>query len=314
MISRGRSTKKYCSPCTRFSSSCMAWLSVFTFILPLPAMPASAGDGPVPISIIAHSDGGSFTSAPFHSTASLTAKVADPATGQAVNGATVTWFVESAHNSSSAMASGWGGKKTGLAWGTAPEAGLTHVELSGERITSDTINNTSTTNAFGETTKSLTDIVGQRTITVKATVTVDSMAYSATQVVSFGDGPLSVFKAPVYNLTFEQAYNECNGVERYVADGVAPSTWSILAQGDYVGGGKIPSRVELQRVSNTDTQWGATNPENGLGAAYAAGWSGYWYWTGEVRSTHDVFGVVVVDGDGGNGGNVGDSGRVACRR
>jgi hypothetical protein len=267
-------------------------------------------------SITSSANGGNFTSGNLYSTASLTARVVD-ANGSPVTGATVTWSVVSTQNNSQAMMPGWKSKKTGLTWGNVPESGLDYATLAQERIVSAT-NNTSTTDSNGETAMQLTDIVGERIITVKAEVTVSGTTYSARQDVSFGEGPLSKFTAPAEYLdsssllTFGQAYDLCNGSGKYVNDGVVPSTWT---SGSYIGGGKMPTVAEMQAVSPPSA---FNNNADAQGAAYAAGWASgsyrWWWWTGEAYGADLAFPVHLFDGYDNYGGYVGLNAPVACRR
>jgi hypothetical protein len=288
------------------------------------------------IRITAYTDGGNFTSGKLYATASLTARVVDP-DGNPINGATVTWSVLSARNNSPAVMSGWESKKTGLTWGDAPESGKDDYTYVYERLQKERIdcatNDTSATDSSGVTTILLTDIVGERIVTVQAKVTIGGTDHTATQAISFGKGPLSVFLAPVGafspSLTWEEAYNACNGANAYATRSVAPSAWKILGTtypANYVGGstpgtddGKMPTRAEYHAVSAIDTYpWGYTNPNvNAQGAAFAAGWPLVWplsvYWTGEAYGAVYAYGVYLLDGiDVGPG----DSARlaVACRR
>ncbi|MDR2123486.1 MAG: Ig-like domain-containing protein [Desulfovibrio sp.] len=272
------------------------------------------------ISITSFSNGGDFISGNLYSTASLTAKVVDT-NGSPVSEAAVTWSVISAQNNSPAMMSGWGRKKTGLTWRATPEAGLNYEELAQERIVNAT-NNTSTTDPSGATTMQLTDIVGERILTVKAEVTISGITYSATQDVSFGKGPLSKFTAPAEYLeyapllTFREAYVLCNGAGKYDSDGVDSSNWK---NGDYVGGkdkdsGKMPTVDEMRAISPPSQRNGDANAQ---GAAYAAGWdpdAPSWWWTGEAGGALDAFFVDLYDGDAGYGLVVGSHAPVACLR
>jgi hypothetical protein len=252
--------------------------------------------GPISITITSFANGGDFTGGNLYSTASLTAGVVN-VNGSPVNGATVTWSVVSALNNSQAMMPGWGGKKAGLTWGNAPEPGLNATTLPQERIVSAT-NNTGTTDSNGETTMLLTDIVGERVITVKAEATIGATTHSVTQDVSFGNGPLSEFKAPDEYLTieslpsFEDAYNLCNGANRFNTDGVNPNSWT---QGSYVGGGKMPTSAQMLAVSIP-----SADNSVGQGAAYAAGWDPgsrrWWWWTGEASAVYYAFLVALHAG------------------
>jgi hypothetical protein len=228
------------------------------------------------------------------------------------------------------MMSGWRNKKTGLTWGDKPEVSttgkvsggsLTYLELPYERITGganpsqyNITNSTTVTGSNGETTQQLTDIIGERVITVEARVTFGGTDYTASQTVSFGTGPLVVFKAPVgtsSGLTWKEAYKACNGTEY---NGTDPSNWN---QNDVVGGSGMMKRVEYQAVSayNVPSNWTVLNPNtNAQGAAVAAGWPDTGYWRGEAYGVSYAFLVNVPDGNAGNGDSIDSHQPVACRR
>jgi hypothetical protein len=128
----------------------------------------------------------------------------------------------------------------------------------------------------------LTDIVGERIITVLAVVTIDGTDYTATRDVSFGNGPLSVFNAPVGTtspMTWGEAYQACNA-SVYTGN---PSGWSY---GDYVGGPKMPTRAEYLAVSPSSSP----NPNTAAqGAAFAAGWPENLYWANDAIGPDDAF-------------------------
>jgi hypothetical protein len=220
------------------------------------------------------------------------------------------------------MKSGWGGKKTGLTWGDKPESGLTRQTLPQERITSAT-NNTSSTKSNGETIMQLTDIIGERVITVEAKVSISGKDYTARQDVRFGNGPLSEFRSAPKDVKVNwlEAYEECNGVAPSGKDD--PSNWTITDNGVYHGGGKMPSVEELQRVSPTDTSSGYSNPRNGQGAAWAAGWGDVSWsvvWAGEAYGdefygTDNARNVDLEDGEGRYYNNAIEvENHAACRR
>lgn len=115
---------------------------------------------------------------------------------------------------------------------------------------------------------SLTDIVGQRTVEVKATVKYGEQTYTQTTRVSFGDGPLSVFAKPPSK---------------------TGETWAGAAT--YCGGdpGDASLTNVYQRTTNlpTSDQLRAVSGVSGYGAAFAAGWPNssygwYTYWTGQA--------------------------------
>ena len=260
-----------------------------------------AGGASSLISIDAFTNGGNFVGT-GSSTASVTALVKD-ASGQPVNGATVTWTVLTAQNSSPAMYSGWGAKKTGLTWGASP------TMVKWDDIPELTAVTTSNTDGTGKAIIQLTDIVGERTITIQAKVNISGTDHTVTQAVTYGNGPLSVFKAPdSTNRTWDMAYQLCNS-SAYSGDHSAG--WS---SGAYVGGGKMPTRAEYQAVAPVDTRYSYTNSNAAAqGAAYAAGWPYSLYWTGEALGADYAFGVYLVDGNS-FGFVVGYDLRVACRR
>jgi hypothetical protein len=265
------------------------------------------------ISITGVIDGDDFTCSnsncagdSLYSTASLTARVTVLDGKQPVSNVKVTWSVISARNNFQVMFSGWGSKKSGLTWGDMPESGLTYQELSQERITSVT----ATTDDSGETTQQLTDIVGERVITVEAKVNIGGNDYTDTRNVSFGNGPLSVFKAPVGTTpqtNWNAAYQYCNDNSPYPGtDHTAASGW---ANGAYVGGdytdgvstnnpasGNMPTRAEIQAVSHSSTQ--NPNPISAAqGAAFAAGWpNSEYYGTGEASGEKTTYRTYLSNG------------------
>jgi hypothetical protein len=185
------------------------------------------------------------------------------------------------------MAPGWENKKTGLTWGEEPESGPGEYDGIPDRLKQERIisaaNNTSLTNDDGKTTMYLTDIIGERTITVKAAVMGEDTTYSLTKTITFGNGPLplSVFKHPegTEHLTWDEAYEACNGVP-YPNGPDHTTGWT---RGAYVGGGGMPTREEIREVCAVDPGSAAQ------GAAWAAGWPGIFYWTGVAESPDAPF-------------------------
>ena len=254
------------------------------------------------ITVDSYSDGSNFAAG--QSTASVTVKVTNADGTPIVDGTAVTWLVEQAQNNSPAMYTGWGAKKTGLTWGAT--ADLVYYNAVPELLTAAPAS--TTTN--GLATVQLTDIVGERVITLRATAQVDGADRSITQAVSFGNGPLSVFRAPDGTTrNWRDAYQYCNNVAPSGDDD--PANWGSVTPGDYHGGGKLPKVVEYQAVSSFNSTY---NPNgNAKGAAYAAGWPDDYYWTGEANDTVNAFFVYLDDGYD-HGSYVGSSTHVACRR
>ena len=169
-----------------------------------------------------------------------------------LDGTPVTWTVASSNVSCEAWMRS-AGAYNGLTWGQTPLS-LTYDDAA-ENDT-DTPAGTAPTGAEAY----LTDIVGERTVTVTATVEYNGQWYTAEEkTVTFGNGPLSVFKKPLGSMSWTSAEAQCSAL---------PSTAELRA----VAG---PSRF------NTDP--------NARGAAFAAKWpddrsgSGWFcYWAGEL--------------------------------
>lgn len=263
------------------------------------------GDASSLIRIDAFTNGGDFVGTGY-TTASVTVLVKD-ASGHPMNNATVTWSIVSAENNSPAMYSGWGAKKTGLTWGASP------TMVKWDDIQELATTTTSNTDGTGKAIIQLTDIVGERTITVQAKVTVGGAGHTVVQSVTYGNGPLSVFKAPdSTDRIWDAAYLLCNN-SAYTGNHHG-GDWK---NGGYVGGGKLPTRAEYQAVSQKDTTLGFSNPSAAAqGAAFAAGWPCHVYWTGESFGLNlaTTFTMILVNGSY-VGSPVGrNSRRVACRR
>ena len=173
-----------------------------------------------------------------------------------LDGTPVTWTVES----SSVTSEAWmrsAGAYNGLTWGQTPLS-LTYGAAA-EKDT-DTPAGTAPTGAEA----SLTDIVGEREVTVKASVEYNGQTYEAAETVKFGEGPLAVFQKPLSNMSWKDAVKKCGGYYPPSQTGYQPAT-------------KLPTRDELRAVSGG----------SGYGAAFAAGWpsggNGWFdYWAGEL--------------------------------
>lgn len=259
------------------------------------------------IMVTSYTDGPNFTGS-GQSTATVTVKVQNADGTPVTDGTVVTWLVTQAQNNSPAMYSGWGAKKTGLTWGDTADMVLhDNIPELTASVTSSTTN--------GLAVIHLTDIIGERSITISATATVDSAARTVSQVVSFGNGPLSVFNAPDNTpRTWAQAYQYCNGSAPSGMDD--PANWTVTNNGQYHGGGRLPTDTEYQAVAAIDTRFtGGPNPNgNAKGAALAAGWRVFYYWTGEVFDQNYAINVTASAGIASSGYVDYNSGRVACRR
>ena len=262
---------------------------------------------PLYIVVVAYADGPDFQTT-GHSTGSVTVKVTNADGSTIADGTTVTWTVTKAQNNSPAMYQGWGARTTGLTWG----ASATPVLCDNNP---DLTASTTSTTTGGQTTIQLTDIVGERNITIKAAAQVDGAERSVEQVVAFGNGPLVTFKAPpdATFRTWQQVYQVCNGVAPSGADD--PAHWTAADDGVYRGGGKMANIQELQTVSALDTSWGSTNPVAwAKGAGYAAGWPDTWYWAGVAVVAGFAFSVGLYSGGAGRSYVSTDFKRAVCRR
>ena len=282
-----------------------AFLALGLALLVFPSSGLAGGSSGSPyIRVVTFADGLNFVNG--YSTAGVTVEVRNADGTLVGDGAIVTWAVTRAENNSPAMYSGWGAKKTGLTWGSYPEMVL--FDYIPERT--DFVTSTTT---GGRASVQLTDIVGERNITIKATAHVDGIDRSAEQVVSFGNGPLFIFKSPsasVYR-TWQEAYELCNGKEPSGDDD--PMKWTSDNKGEYRGGGKLPGLGELQSVSPVDERW-PNNPDTGArGAAFAAGWPNILYWSGAARGAESAW-VVALRGGYARWRPVGHSRFTVCRR
>ena len=225
-------------------------------------------------------------------TITLTAELTDAnGTKITLNDGDVTWTVESSTISPELKA--WNRSDrtlyNGLTWGTTAQSATPNEGEKTEKPDGT---------APRGPEASLTDIVGQRTVEVKATVKYGEQTYTQTTTVSFGEGPLSVFQKPLSNMTWTEAARTCGG-----------SLPSDPSPG-YHSETNLPSKEELQAVSG-----------GGYGAAFAAKWpddrSGFgWfdYWTGELI---DSVSAQIVYLDDGTVGSIRQDGALpvaVCRR
>ena len=222
--------------------------------------------------VLTDSGGGKDTSfvGNKYQTIKLTATLVIDGKKVSLDGTRVTWTVES----SSVSCEAWmrsAGAYNGLTWGQTP------LSLTAAENDTDTPAGTAPRGAEAY----LTDIVGEREVTVTATVEYNGQVYTAEEkTVSFGDGPLSVFAKPPSK---------------------TGETWAGAAT--YCGGdpGDASLTNVYQRTTNlpTSDQLRAVSGVSGYGAAFAAGWpnnsyGSYTYWTGRARG-YDRAGMVYLD-------------------
>lgn len=144
----------------------------------------------VTFSITSVTNGGDFQSAKS-ATASATATLALGGTG--VNNAEVTWELVSSETTTTndylVVVPGRKAANTyyGMSWGSTV-SGTPENQLSG--------NTSSTTSAVGQASVQLTDVMGERKVRLKASVTHNSVLYTDEKDITFGQGPLSLFRFP----------------------------------------------------------------------------------------------------------------------
>ena len=171
----------------------------------------------------------------------------------------VTWNLGTVDNSpNKAVMDSHKTKKTGLAWGTnAPGSSA------GDELTSST---TSTLSGSTGAQIQLTDIMGQRKVTMEAEVSMYGQKFSGTKEFTFGAGPLSVFAGvPKGTMTWLDAVSACGGTGDLNTAGYQRST-------------NLPTEEQLKAVSSTGNYayLAAGWPDDGNGF----GW--FCYWTGEA--------------------------------
>ena len=145
----------------------------------------------------------------------------------------------------------------------------------------------------------LTDIVGEREVTVKASVEYNGQTYyEAAETVKFGEGPLAVFQKPLSYMTWKEAAQKCGSLPSVPSPGYHEET-------------NLPCKEELQAVSGG----------SGYGAAFAAKWpdgrSGdgwFHYWTGELNGSISAKVVFLIFGSGGGTGQDSVVPVAVCRR
>lgn len=188
-----------------------------------------------------------------------------------------------------------GGAYNGLVWGVHP-AGYN---------TTQSAQTTMGDNIAGAT-AALTDIVGSRTVLLKATMDIGGTSYSEEVSITFGDGPLSAFSTRPATRPWASADSSVitinNDLKTFAAaqhcyagwgssgtpfENKPNSTWiynnvpSGVNNYYYAVGSNLPQIEDLQRVSGPS----ALNTMGGRGAALAAGWPtsrSANYWTGQV--------------------------------
>ena len=239
-------------------------------------VPQSASLSSCHLSLTSAGGGGSFDG---FQTISLTAELTVNGQPVRLDTGNVKWEV----TASEVTCAAWNRRKNrfnGLTWGETP---LSLSYLESDKIAPEGVAPTGATAC-------LTDIVGERTVTVKAEVRVNGTPCTATQTVSFGAGPLAVFagKPRKGALRWDEAARACGGTPGNAdTPGYQPET-------------RLPTRAQLTAVSGR---------RNGgrYGAAHAAGWPDpaegtgrdtFVYWTGEADG--DGWAWIVNLDDGGS--------------
>jgi hypothetical protein len=247
-------------------------LTILCLALPLPALTnGDSSSGSLALSVSCNR--ASFVDSGFSATATITATATRNGSAVTIDPGDITWTVES----SSITAPWWGNRSSeamnGLTWGTTPLS-LNTVQAEEASVSGTAPSGNSAT---------LTDIVGLRTVVVKAAMTINSTAYRQTATVSFGPGPLSVFAdKPKGSMNWADAATACGGT---------PGNPSSVG---YQASTKLPLVTLLQNVAGS-------GKGGQYGAAHAAGWpddgtNDVWfcYWTGEADGGNDAR-VVCLD-------------------
>lgn len=153
------------------------------------------------------------------------------------------------------------------------------------------------TDAQGRVETILTDIIGERDVTIEAKLPQYPATPAAQRSISTGPGPLSLFaSAPGKPVSWLELYKECNGAP-YPGD---PLQWKTSEE--FAGGEKMPTLAQLQAISLP----GHYNRQaNACGAALAAGWpDDHRYWNGrpvmKARASHASLRDGNYHGSGGN--------------
>ena len=264
------------------------------------------GGGEVESANSAYIEGSSFANG--YSTATLRVEVTNAGGTPVADGTLVNWTVEWARNNSPVMRDGWETKKTGLAWGSIPKA--VNGANYDDELTSD---NTSVT-AGGVATMKLTDIIGEREISIRATAIVGGAGHSVDQLVHFGEGPLAKFsKIDNTAESWREAYRFCDGNGLYPVYPDDPAGWIPFYDAGAYRGGRLPRKEELKAVSLYNAVY---NPViSARGAALTAGWLefGDYWWSGVASDTNEAFDIQITSGQD-NVSSVSNVRLKACRR
>ena len=205
--------------------------------------------------------------------------------GKPVGGVPVSWKITAVENRSEAMPLSAKNRIEGLSWDHPDRS----VEKIGEFFT--------VTDSTGTVRAKLTDIIGERTVTVAATAAYGGGKYHGGYPVVFGNGPLSIFNAPLPEpVTWLELYETCNG-KPYPG---TPADWKIGI--GRVGGDKMPSLEQMQSISMPSEY---NKARNAMAAAVTAGWpTDRRYWNDRAvmqgRASHMDIRNGTHHGSGGN--------------
>ncbi|MDR2870894.1 MAG: inverse autotransporter beta domain-containing protein [Deferribacteraceae bacterium] len=214
----------------------------------------------IPMNIVEYSlvigtviGGGDFTSS--HTTATIPVTLMLGGVAASGLAETITWSVVSADNSANlAVETPERYLTVGLQWGnTAKSTGITNSTVYGT--------NTAITNLSGLASIMLSDIIGERTVIVRASVVLDGMTKTAEKTITFGRGPLSRVRIPNGDATYLapllEGWAACNNGIHYSGD------YTLWVSGQDIGS-KLPTVADLQALYDD------TNASNSM---RAAGWT-----------------------------------------
>jgi hypothetical protein len=217
-------------------------------------------DKPRPLSLTVTYNRDNFVIADFSATATITA-TAEDSDGRniPINPGDVTWIIESSSISLPAWQQSRGAMN-GLAWGEMPVAA--NLELNRR-----TVDGTAPTGPVAM----LTDIVGSRTVQLKAIVLVAGQTREESVTLDFGPGPLSVFTS------FHKSRIDRGGTG---------DSWITAVQGC---GGSYNTAIMYQRSTNLPSHDQIRNVMK-YRASSAAGWAMMnRIYVGELSSTTQTY-------------------------
>ncbi len=252
----------------------------------------------------------------FSSTAMVTAKAQANGLTQTINPGDIVWEVKS----SSITAPWWKraeGAYNGLLWGGAA-ASYGGLSIPPEETS---LNGLAPTGNQAR----LTDIIGNRTVVLKATWIGDP-SNPKEVTITFGNGPLSVFRGgplpTLYTWASVSDITSADSTTTFPSAGacggsVAYSTWgSAMPNSDWEAGaygtGSYSKTSLLAKTTNLQAVSGPGSYTGSRGAALGAGWDSADYVTGDIYDETRVRLVSLSNGNTANFGTFDQTRPVVC--